>query len=268
MPDTSFSTMLEAAKGASPTTPLKLTPDWMQGRAGFGGILGALALQSMRSHVPATRKVRSLLISFVGPVTAGDFAIHTQLLRSGKAVTQVQANLIQHGAVCCAALASFGGDRPSAVQVEPAPRPAMPAPDKALELPYIEGLTPSFTRHFVFRWALGELPFSGKGGCEIGGWIQFRERSDCLTEEWLVALADAWPTPVLSMLTAPAAASSLTWEMGFVHLDRPVCVENAWWCYRSTVDSAEQGYVHERGAIWDPQGRLAAFSRQTSTVFA
>jgi acyl-CoA thioesterase len=150
----------------------------------------------------------------------------------------------------------------------PASCPAMAPPEKAIELPYIEGLTPAFTRHFDYRWALGEMPFSGKGGNEIGGWIRFGERTDCLTEAWLVALADAWPTPVLSMLTAPAAASSLTWEMGFVHLDRRSCVEADWWCYHSTVDSAEKGYVHERGAIWDPQGRLAAYSRQTTTVFA
>lgn len=39
------------------------------------------------------------------------------------------------------------------------------------------------TRHLVYRWALGELPFSGKGGREIGGWIQFREPAACLMGE-------------------------------------------------------------------------------------
>ena len=54
---------------------------------------------------------------------------------------------------------------------------------------------------------------------------------------------------------------------GFVHLDRDTCTENDWWAYRATVDSAERGYVHEQGAVWDPEGRLAAYSRQTATVF-
>jgi acyl-CoA thioesterase len=240
----------------------------MQGRAGFGGLVGALALTSMRSHVSPARKVRSLLVSFVGPVGPGDFSIQTHVLRSGRAVTHVEAKVVQQGNVGCVVIGSFGDDRPSAIRMAPAPCPGMAAPEKATELPYIEGLTPAFTRHFDYRWALGELPFSGKGGHEIGGWIRFRERIDCLTEEWLVALADAWPTPVLSMLTAPAAASSLTWEMGFVHLDRLSCVEAGWWCYRAEVDSAEMGYVHERATIWDPQGRLAAYSRQTAAVFA
>ena len=268
MPDTSFSTILATIGDASEPTGLKLPEDWMQGRAGYGGLLGALALKAMRSHVPLARKVRSLLISFVGPVGPEAFSIHTHVLRSGKAVTHVEAKLVQKETVRCVVLGSFGGDRESAIRIVPAPRPEMVEPANAIELPYIDGLTPVFTRHFAYRWALGELPFSGKGGREIGGWIQFREPTDCLTEEWLVALADAWPTPVLAMLKAPAPASTVTWEMGFVHLDRQTCTENDWWGYHSTVDSAENGYVHERGAIWDPEGRLAVFSRQTATVFA
>jgi acyl-CoA thioesterase len=268
MTDTLFSTMLETIGDASETTRLRLPADWMQGRAGYGGLVVALALRSMRGQVLPDRKVRSLLTSFVGPVGPEEFSIHTRVLRSGRAVTQVEAKLVQQASERCVVLGSFGGDRESVIRIDPSPRPEMTAPDQALELPYIEGLTPAFTRHFVYRWALGELPFSGRGGHEIGGWIQFREPTDCLSEEWLVALADAWPTPVLSMLSAPAAASTVTWEMGFVHLDRQACSENDWWGYRSAADSAENGYVHERGAIWDPGGRLAAYSRQTATVFA
>ena len=268
MQDTSFAALLDRVDGATDTTRLQLPEDWMQGRAGYGGLVGALALKAMRSRVPPARKVRSLLISFVGPVGPEAFSIHPRVLRSGKAVSHVEAKLVQKEAVRCVVLASFGGDRESAIRIDPAPRPEMVEPAKAIELPYIDGLTPAFTRHFAYRWALGELPFSGKGGHEIGGWIQFRERTDCLSEEWLVALADAWPTPVLAMLKAPAAASTVTWEMGFVHLNRQSCTENDWWGYHSVADSAENGYVHERGAIWDPEGRLAVYSRQTATVFA
>ncbi|MEE4113105.1 MAG: thioesterase family protein [Desulfobacteraceae bacterium] len=266
--DTSFSTILAKGGDESKTACLHLPEDWMQGRAGYGGLLVALALKAMRRHVPPTRNVRSLLISFVGPVGSEDFSIHTRVLRSGKVVTHVEAKLVQQKAVRCVVLGSFGGDRESVIRIDPAPRPEMVEPASAVEQPYIDGLTPAFTRHFAYRWAVGELPFSGKGGREIGGWIRSREPTGCLTEEWLVALADAWPTPVLAMLKAPAPASTLTWEMGFVHLGRRTCTENDWWGYRSVVDSAENGYVHERGAIWDPEGRLAVYSRQTSTVFA
>jgi acyl-CoA thioesterase len=73
---------------------------------------------------------------------------------------------------------------------------------------------------------------------------------------------------VLSRLTAPAAASTVTWEMGFVHLDRQTCSEKDWWGFHAQADSAENGYVHERAAVWDPEGRLAVYSRQMATVFA
>lgn len=160
------------------------------------------------------------------------------------------------------------GDRESVIQITPVERENLTPPSKALELPYIEGMTPSFTRHFDYRWALGELPFTGQGGKVLGGWINFREETDCLTEEWLIALADAWPTPVLSRLKEPAAASTLTWALEFVHLDRVTCTENEWWAYHCTVDSAERGYAHERSIVWDPDGKLALFSQQTTTVFA
>jgi acyl-CoA thioesterase len=65
MPDTTFATLLDRAQNVTETTPLRVPGDWMQGRAGYGGLVGALALKAMRSQVPAERKVRSLLIAFL-----------------------------------------------------------------------------------------------------------------------------------------------------------------------------------------------------------
>ena len=268
MSDTLFATLIETARTARENTLMRVPDDWMQGRTVYGGLAAALALKSMRTHVSPDRKIRSLFISFIGPLDAEPFHIQTRELRSGKSVTTVESRIIQNDVLCCTVLGSFGADRHSQIRIPPVPLTNMPDHSKALELPYIEGLTPAFTRHFDYRWAMGEFPFSGKGGEEIGGWINFREQTECFTEEWLVALADAWPTPVLSQLTEPAAASTMTWSLQFVHLDRMACSENQWWAYHCTVDSAEKGYVHERSAIWDPDGHLAVFSHQTNTVFA
>ncbi len=268
MTTTSFASMIDNAQAASRKTHLLVPEDWMQGRTAYGGLVAAMCLKSMRGHVPEGRKIRSLLFSFVGPVNSAPFTLQTQSLRSGKSVTTIESRLIQNGKICCAAMGSFGADRDSMIEVTPIKRLEMQEPSKALELPYIEGLTPAFSRHFDYRWAIGELPFSGGGGKEIGGWISFREKTDCLTEEWLIALADAWPTPVLSKLKEPAAASTLTWALEFVHLDRITCSENEWWAYHCEVDSAERGYAHERSTVWDPDGQLALYSHQTTTVFA
>ncbi|MDD9301943.1 MAG: thioesterase family protein [Desulfobacter sp.] len=268
MQNTSFAHLIDNVPSPGEKTDLRVPDDWMQGRTAYGGLVAALSLKSMRAHVPLGRKIRSLLFSFVGPVSSDPFTIQTQPLRSGKSVTTIESKLIQNNKICSAALGSFGADRDSKIGIAPIDRREMPEPSKAIELPYIQGLTPEFTRHFNYRWAIGELPFSGKGGKELGGWINFREQADCLSEEWLIALADAWPTPVLSKLNAPAAASTLNWALEFVHLDRVTCSENEWWAYHCEVDSAERGYAHERSTIWDPEGRLAIFSHQTTTVFA
>jgi len=253
---------------AGDDTLYRMSADWMQGRTVYGGLVAAMALTAMGGHVPEGRKIRSLLISFVGPVTADPFQIRTRPLRSGKSVTTTEAMVIQNGNICFTALGSFGGDRQSAVQAAPESRPAMADPSEGIELPYIEGMTPAFTRHFAYRWGIGALPFSGKGGQEIGGWISFRQGTDCLTEAWLVALADAWPTPALSSLQEPAAASTMTWALQFVHLNRNTCAENEWWGYHCRVDSAEKGYVHERSRVWAPDGNLALFCQQTTALFA
>lgn len=268
MPDTLFASLMETIETPEEIIHLRVPADWMQGRTVYGGLVAALALKSMRAHVSQERKIRSLFISFIGPLDAEPFHIQTRQLRSGKSVTTIESRIIQNDTTCCTALGCFGADRDSQIRIPPVHHPNMPDPSSAIELPYIDGLTPAFTRHFDYRWAMGEFPFSGKGGQEIGGWINFREQSECFTEEWLVALADAWPTPVLSQLTEPAAASTMTWALEFIHLARTTCTENQWWGYHCTVDSAEKGYVHERSAIWDPDGHLAVFSHQTNTVFA
>ncbi len=268
MPDTAFSTLMDKVQNATGETQFHVPDDWMQGRTAYGGLIAAMALKSMRGHVSQERKLRSLIFSFVGPINFEPFFIQTQLLRSGKSVTTIESKLIQNNKICCTAVGSFGVDRNSKIKIAPIKRLEMQDPSKVIELPYIEGLTPAFTRHFDYRWALGEFPFSGKGGQEIGGWINFREKTNCLTEEWLIALADAWPTPVLSKLKEPAAASTLTWTLGFVHLDRLTCSENEWWAYHCVIDSAERGYTHERSTVWDPEGQLAVHSQQTATVFA
>lgn len=268
MPDTPFASLIDPPQNGAGNAQISVPNDWMQGRTVYGGLVAAMTLTSMRGLVPGERKIRSLVFSFVGPLTSDPFRIDSRILRSGKSVTTIESKVIQNDAVCTAAIGSFGGDRNSQVRVDPASRMEMPAPEQSLELPYIDGLTPAFTRHFDYRWAIGELPFTGKGGDELGGWINFRETTDCLTEEWLIALADAWPTPVLSMLKEPAAASTLTWALQFIHLDRLTCSPNDWWAYHCHVETAERGYAHERGTVWDPEGRLAVYSHQTTTVFA
>ncbi len=244
-----------------------LPSDWAQGRATFGGLVAALAFDVMAAKVADGRAMRALQVSFVGPVEPGVPAqFEAELLREGKAVSQVQGRILQNGEPRLVCLASFGGDRESAIQVEPLPAPEVRPVDQCQGLPYIKGMTPEFTQHIEMRWAFGNLPFSGKGGREMGGWMQFRETPEVFTDAHIVALVDAWPPAVLPHLKDRAPASSLSWALEIVH-PRPVINPGDWLLYRATIDQAGAGYGHTHAGVWTASGELVALSRQTVTVF-
>lgn len=242
---------------------------WGQGRAGFGGLAAALVYEAMRAQVPEDRPVRSLAITFVGPLqvdTAVSF--EAEVLREGKAVSQVLGRAVQNGQVVTLVQGSFGAARSSVVAVEAEPAPSMPALEACQELPYIPGVTPEFTRHLVMRWGVGGLPFSGNTSREMGGWVRQRgevEREP-LTVAHQLALVDAWPPAVLPHLKSFAPGSSLTWTIEFVQ-PLPAVDTHDWCQYRAVIEHARDGYGHCAAALWSAQGELLALSRQTVTVF-
>jgi acyl-CoA thioesterase II len=263
-----FSELLQAVRD-NPQA-VHIPAQWGQGRASFGGLVAALVYEAMRAQVPDGRPPRSLAITFVGPA-APDVPISftVEVLREGKAVSQVLGRAVQDGQVVTIVQGSFGAGRDSriAVQAEPAPQ-AKPV-DQCQELPYIPNVTPEFTRHLAMRWAIGGMPFSGNPSREMGGWVRLRDqtRIEAADEAHLLALVDAWPPAVLPHLTAPAPGSSLTWTIEFV---QPMStLSTADWClYRAQIEHARDGYGHVAAALWSPTGELLAISRQTVAVFA
>lgn len=61
-----FHDLLEAVRNQPQA--LVIPAQWAQGRASFGGLVVALQYEAMRAKVPADRPVRSLAVTFVGPV--------------------------------------------------------------------------------------------------------------------------------------------------------------------------------------------------------
>lgn len=240
--------------------------DWTQGRATFGGLVAAAGLAAMRKVVAADRPPRSLHISFVGPMAPGTADVQATLLREGRAVSTAEARIMQNGAVCTVVTGSFGAGRDSEVNVDGEARPQAAAPDECVPFPYLEGVTPAFTQHFEYRYAMGGLPFAGSHERVMGGWCRYRQAADVNNAEHVLGLVDAWPPTVLPMLTKPAPASSLTWSIQFLDLDDPA-KPDGWWFYRSIADAARHGYAHTHAALWTPDGRMAALSTQTIAVF-
>ena len=112
-----FSDLLDAAR----SHPLDVTipAEWAQGRATFGGLVAALQYEALRAKVPADRPLRSLAITFVGPVAPDVAASYeVEVLREGKAVSQLLGRVVQNGEVATLVQASFGAARESESAVE------------------------------------------------------------------------------------------------------------------------------------------------------
>ncbi|GAB6387387.1 acyl-CoA thioesterase [Stutzerimonas marianensis] len=262
-----LSELIQAAR-ANPQA-LVVPASWGQGRAGFGGLAAALVFEAMQARVPHDRPVRSLAITFVGPLQVDKpVSLEAEVLREGRAVSQVLGRAVQDGQVVTLVQGSFGAPRESAVRVEAEPAPELPPVEACQELPYVPGVAPEFTRHLAMRWGIGGLPFSGNRSREMGGWV--RQRGEVIREpvtvSHLLALVDAWPPAVLPHLNGFAPGSSLTWTIEFVQ-PLPTLDTHEWCRYRAIIEHAQDGYGHCAAGLWTAAGELVALSRQTVTVF-
>lgn len=281
-PDDSFSTHLrhfalepsETQHGRA-SARLQLPRSWAQGRSTFGGLQAALVLEGMAALVPngsvagePARRARSLQISFVGPV-ADQAELEVELLRHGRSATIVRAS-IRSGEpgneICTSALACFAAARESKIEQGTPTRPDMRGPEGLVSLPHIEGLTPSFLRHYELRWATGGPPGSGVPGGEFHGWVRSREHVVGLAPAWIAAFVDAWPAPALQTRRTMIPASSLNWTLDFPAED-PAAASDQWWAFAVETDSTREGWSHTRARMWSPSGVLVATSSQLVAVF-
>jgi acyl-CoA thioesterase len=256
-----FAEILARARAGVVTVP----SSWAQGRATYGGVAVALALQAARARAP-DRELRSIQACFSGPLRPEvEARLEARVLRAGKGSTSVSSEVHQGDDVACAIHAVFGAGRASRVTVEPPQLLVGPGPEEGTPMPYIEGAMPVFTQQFEYRWTEGSFPFTGGDAPSHAGWIRFREPQDVGGGEHAVALVDAWPLPVLSMLSAPSASASVTWQLD---LASPPADREGWWFHRAETLASGDGFAQMRSRLWAPDGRFAAASAQTVSVFA
>lgn len=244
---------------------------WGQGRAVFGGLVGALMIARAQALLADDTKVlKSASINFVGPVLGGEQAsLNAQVLRAGKSVTTVQVQLIQQGQVQSVLTASFGTARESIIQIDSQiPLISLKPREELNPMPYLEGIVPEFLKHFNVYWSEGSLPFSASKQPDFAGWMRFKPATQVASVQLphLFALVDLWPPSVLPLFNRPAPASSLSWQLDLVNLPAQISGD-AWWRYQVKTDYAADGYAFAQAHIWDEQGQLVAISRQTVTVF-
>ncbi|MDR7119150.1 thioesterase family protein [Rheinheimera soli] len=265
-----FADVIQQFKAGQPDElQIEVPEQWGQGRAVFGGMASALALAHLVTELPAQIPLRSVSVSFVAPLNAGPATVSRRILRQGKSVIQAMVEITQQGQVALVLLASFGVERPSAYKIASETSPVFT--EKALVMPK-QGPVPEFTRHFDYQIKRGVMPFSGGSSTELGGLIRFAEgHNTAVGVLELLALVDAWPPVSLTLLNQPAPASSLTWTIEFIQphqASESTATTTNWWSYLASIEHGADGYHHIEAKLWQPDGQLAAISRQTVTVFA
>ena len=261
-----FSELLNAVRD-NPAN-VSIPAAWGQGRSCFGGLMAALQFEAMRAKVAADRPVRSLAICFVGPPAVDvPISFEVEILREGKAVSQVLGRAVQNGQTVTLIQGSFGAPRESTIAVQAQPAPSFKPVQDVPAFPFIPGVMPEYLRFIEMRWALGAMPYSNTPSPAIGGYARLRDvEEETLTEAHLLALVDTWPPATLPHLSKPAPGSSLTWTIEFVQ-PLPAMTTHDWTQYRAVIEHARDGYGHVAAALWTPKGELVAISRQTVTVF-
>jgi hypothetical protein len=143
-----------------------------------------------------------VLVDFVSPADIGSITVESRILRAGRALTHAEARLVQGGELRAVVMLAYAADRSTGLRWPGAAAPPAVTPEGLTAFPYIDGVTPVFTRQFDYRWATGALPFSGGGTPRIGGWVRLAEPVP-VDDAVVLALLDAWPAPVLPLLDAP-----------------------------------------------------------------
>lgn len=265
-----YSHVLQTVRRSNDGWTAEAPEDWLQGRTVFGGLQAALAVRAMRDLVSADLPLRVLQTSFIAPVPPGTLHITASVIRSGKSVTHVEARIMHEDRTACLVIGIFGTSRPSQVRVALAPPQVAPV-SSATPVVYVDGLMPRFTGQVDMSWVGGVNIFKGIAEPKTQTYVGFRDEPfagrGLLGEAQVIGYADIIPTPALSMVNAPAMASSLTWTLELLTDDLGPARDGLW-LMDSVVEAAGDGYVNQSTTLWSPEGQAMALSRQSVTVFA
>jgi acyl-CoA thioesterase len=233
-------------------------PSWAQGRASFGGLVAAIAVRPMLALVAPERWLRSVSVTFVGPLASAPAECHTQVLREGKALTSIESRITQDGTVRCIAIATFASDRNVAVTIAPPPPPVR---EPGMVVPFTAGLMPTFLQHYAMRWDSREAKDAHiVGACRYPAQERVADVCDVL------ALLDVWPPALVTMMKSFSAGSTASWTVDFVSRELQG-VTSSWWSYEVHAVAASGGYGQTQAWLWDPEGRAVARSTQLVAVY-
>ncbi len=247
-----------------------LDETWMQGRAIYGGLSTALCLDGVLKQFPDLPPLRSVNVNFIG-LGNEEVYVTCSVLRQGKSVAFIQAELIGEKGLINQTVFTFGANRDSKLDEVYVESKEVIRPESARAIfpeqtpaPGEPGGPPAFTQHFETRFVSGSRPFSGADEPSFELWVKHKDASanDLVA---LVALADMPPPGVLPLFKEFAPISSMTWMFNILRED--LSNQSGWWLFTVQAEHARQGYSSQNMSIHNDQGDLVLVGRQNIAVF-
>ncbi len=246
-----------------------------------GGIITALALRAMATELDEPGQVlRTLHTTYVAPVADGELEIAVDVLRRGRSMSHVRAEVRNAGAARGhVTTAVFGGRREGFEFTDLAPPTGVPSPADCPSFrdPPPDGVVRFDPTRFWFdrvegRPAIGHPPWEDyePTTSETAKWLRFEEppvRADGTLDPFaLVVLADTMPSSVGEKV----GRQDRRWFGPSVDLTFHLLAEpHAEWVLASNrCRHAGDGYASVDAALWDcgPDGsgtpRLVAYATQ------
>ena len=241
----------------------RVAENWLQGRTVYGGMTAALCLEGALKAFPDLPPLRSAQISFIGPAE-GELDVAPAILRQGKSVTFVNADIIGDKGLAARAVFAFGAARLSIFNTHFTPPPPLPDPSAANRFFPSDDAGPGFARNFDVRLAKGGVPLTASKETDHYLWIRHRDRR-AETLSGLLALADMPPPAVFPMFPHFAPISTMTWSLNFL-TDHPQ-TEDGWWLLESRAENAAEGYSSQDMFVWNAKGEPVIAGRQSVAIF-
>ncbi len=279
---TSFTQLLAGSEpGADGTISYQVPASWMQGRALYGGLSAALCIDGSQKSFQDLPPLRTMNVNFIGPGSA-EVEVRATLLRRGKSVAWIRADLLGDGGLIASTTLGFGASRESRLDCDYSEelygsRQEFPRPHdsenfylgpedfaSAEQYELAMMMIPGFASNFEVRLVSGGRPASGSERPSMELWVKHKDQA----AEGIAALAgiaDMPPPAIMPVMKQPAPLSSLSWMFNILSDD--LSSEDGWWLLGTYAEHARQGYSSQNMTIHNSRGELVLLGRQNVTVF-
>ncbi len=238
-----------------------IDPNWNIGDNPNGGYLAAVALRSLLELTPTQSDPLSVTTHYLRPGTSEmDCQVQAEIIRPGRTLSTVRAELHQNGKQRLSMIASMGNLSDSAEPGLRVPAPAIPSPENCIaRTGESQGIDPKILNRLEIRLDPAHAS-AGGGEAIVSGWVRFRDGREPDTHACLL-FADAFPPSIFNKLGAVGWVPTIELT---VHVRRRPAP--GWMQARFQTTDLTAGRMIEDGMLWDSQGNLIAQSRQLALL--